>query len=100
MLLLVVIGCLCVEAVCLVTPTITGNHNDRWLRGLRPRRPYGLRIKNSDQTSYTTRGDVSTTLAVTHLELPRLLAKVVGVGLAFLFNFWINAVVVFRAEAE
>ena len=56
--------CLCVEVVGLVTPTITGNHDDRRPRGLRPRRPYGLRIKNSDQSSYTTRGDVSAVLAL------------------------------------
>jgi len=52
--------CLCVEVVGLVTPTITGNHDDR-----RPSSATYGRVcptvseSNSDRNSYTTRGDAS-----------------------------------------
>jgi len=39
---------------------------------------------------------ILTTVGVTYLEFPGVLAKTVGIGLTFLLNFWINAAVVFR----
>src|SRR3569833_2504782 len=51
-LLLVVIVCLCVEVVGLVTPTITGNHNDRRPRGHEPHRPKRKRKKKKEHKHY------------------------------------------------
>jgi putative flippase GtrA len=41
--------------------------------------------------------NVSVTLLAAHLGLPPVFAKILGVGVAFLVNFWINLRVVFRA---
>jgi putative flippase GtrA len=41
-----------------------------------------------------------TTFGASYLDLPRILAKAVGVGTAFLVNFWINANVVFPERSS
>jgi putative flippase GtrA len=41
-----------------------------------------------------------TTFGASYLDLPRTLAKTVGVGTAFLVNFWINANVVFPERSS
>ena len=38
-----------------------------------------------------------TTVGIASLDLPRVVAKVIAVVVTFLVNFWINALVVFRA---
>jgi putative flippase GtrA len=41
-----------------------------------------------------------TAVGVTYLDLPRIAAKVIAVAVTFMANFWINALVVFRARAR
>jgi putative flippase GtrA len=41
-----------------------------------------------------------TTVSITNLDLPRVVAKTAAVAMTFMFNFWINALVVFRARTR
>ena len=71
----------------------------RWVFGAQASLPgYMLFLSGAMLGAFTN--ITVTTVAITSLHLQRIFAKAIAVAATFVLNFWINALVVFRARVR